>query len=664
MSPPSTLFLLSLLPVALTLVLQPASDPTAAYNYPTGFPASHHINGHLSNHTANKTHPHALPSFTAVPIDPSNRTLVDALNFGIYAGQKLAHRNCTNVAGHNHHAANQPAWINRHTHGIPHATATTKPAPSPTSGTFPFAAAPASEGVGSLSPSVHDASIQIHPQMDDPIVPQPPGMQDPAVARVYSLGMKIGEQRCNLSASAVDVSTHHPGTKGALLPGVAKVDSDFNSQIRPAEKRYINPTAAAEMDEGMNDVKPHHWWNFFGKREQKREDHSDAWVNGQEYCADIPNYDAHGVVHGTKKSCITPPGLHGKQKGSRTIPEDKVSKGSDTDVEKKGNHPQPSAATSMHPPRSLPWVYLLLLGISVFISCFHTSMAAEPALHPQLQATGLAKRRARVICLEYRQRIHGHIQGGERLIGGHCFASPAGQAKRSDTPATIDQQETNLLAEAEEHAVSTEAEVVDIDATLGSKPSTLSCPGGTSTPCSFSAAKGFRPPRLLVGTSFLLLTSLLLSTHLIPSATAPVFPASKRDPNLEPVENPTVKEQPASPPNSGKRSHSAPFPIPKPSRTLHLAALLLFTLLFSTARAAPVDQMRQSLAPVLTPTPTVLSPLTSTPTMFPLPSSPLSPQRSPSRPARASPNSSTTSRGCLPRNLSPSLRAASGTPPR
>jgi len=179
-----------------------------------------------------------------------------------------------------------------------------------------------------------------------------------------------------------------------------------------------------------------------------------------------------------------------------------------------------------------------------------------------------------VICLEYTIRTHGHVQGGQRLIGGHCYPWPPGKEKRSGTSATIDEQEYDILAEAEEK----EVEIVD---TNEPKRSTLYCPGGTSNTCSFSAARGFRPPRW---TYFLLLTSLVLTTHVIPYAAAA--------PNAHPADNPTGKQPSASPP----KKRNSQTTVPKPTRTLHLAALLLFTLLFSIARAAPVDEMRHSLA--------------------------------------------------------------------
>ncbi len=667
MSPPSTLFLLFLLPVALTLVPQPKSYPTAFYHYPTGLPASNHLNGHLSNPTANKTHPYPHASFTAVPLDFSNRTLVDALNFGLGAGQKLAHRNCTNIAGHNHHPANLPAGMTPQASGIPHATATIHSASTPPSGASPSAAAPASQGgeaIGRRSPQVDGALTQIYPQTDDPIILQSMGMKDPAVAQAYALGMKIGVHRCSLPASAFNVSTRHPGTKGALPPGVAKLGSNFNSQVRPAEKRYVNPTAVAEMEEGMDDDTSDGFWKYFGKHEQKRDfwsdfDHwltahattghvnarmdksaekrapktTDAKMTGavsddalrylggkheqkrgfwsdlghamtghrdagmdksaekrvpkttqgteldeakRSFCEYRPNQDGLGAVLGNEKYCVDPPTQHKKRVGSPNIPDDKVSQGSDTDVYKKGNHPQPSASSSIHPPRSLPWVYLLLLAFFTSVSLFSSSAAADPALDPPLQTTGLVER-AKVICLEYTIRTHGHVQGGQRLIGGHCYPWPPGKEKRSGTSATIDEQEYDFLAEAEEKEVG----IVDTNTKLEPKRSTLYCPGGTSNTCSFSAARGFRPPRW---TYFLLLTSLVLTTHVIPYAAAA--------PNAHPADNPTGKQPSASPP----KKRNSQTTVPKPTRTLHLAALLLFTLLFSIARAAPVDEMRHSLA--------------------------------------------------------------------
>jgi len=373
------------------------------------------------------------------------------------------------------------------------------PSSTPPSGASPSAAAPASAGgeaIGRRSPQVDGASTQIYPQTDDPIVLQTMGMQDPAVAQAYALGMKIGEHRCSLPASAFNVSAHHPGTKGALPPGIAKLGSNLNSQIRPAEKRYVNPTAVAEMEGGMDDDTSDGFWKYFGKHEQKRDfwsdfDHwltahattghvnarmdksaekrapktTDAKMTGavsddalrylggkheqkrgfwsdlghamtghrdagmdksaekrvpkttqgteldkakRSFCEYRPNPDGLGAVHGNEKYCVEPPTQHKKRVGSPNIPDDKVSQGSDTDVYKKGNHPQPSAASSIHPPRSLPWVYLLLLAFFTSVSLFSTSAAADPALDPQLQTTGLVER-AHAICLEYRIRIHGHV---------------------------------------------------------------------------------------------------------------------------------------------------------------------------------------------------------------------------------------------------------------
>ena len=658
MCPLSTFFLLSLLPVALTLVLQPTSYPTASYDNPTGLPASHHINGHLSNPTANKTHPYPPPSFTAIPLDFSNRTLVDALNFGLGAGQKLAHRNCTNITGHNHHPANLPALMSLHASGIPHTTAT-MPSSTPPSGASPSAAAPASAGgeaIGRRSPQVDGASTQIYPQTDDPIILQSMGMKDPAVAQAYVLGMKIGEHRCSLPASAFNMSTRHPGTKGALPPGVAKLGSNFNSQVRPPERRYVNPTAVAEMEEGMDDGTSDGFWKYFGKHQQKRGFWSDLGNmmtghrdNGMDksvhkrapktaqatelnkakrsFCKYRPTQDGLGAVHGNEKYGVDRPTQHKKRVGSPDIPDDKVSQGSDTDVYKKGNHPQPSAASSIHPPRSLPWVYLLLLAFFTSVSLFSSSAAADPALDPPLQTTGLVER-AHAICLECRIRIHGHVQGGERLIGEHCYPWPPRKAKRIDTPAKIDEeQESDLLAEAEDEEASG-AEVVNTNTKLEPKKSTLYYPGGTSTTRSFSVARGFRPPRFLGGTYFLLFTSLILTTHVIPyaaAAPAPASPVANGHPNFEPAVKPRGEGHSPSEPEkrnfqanatAGGRSKSATYPIPKPSRALHLAGILLFTLLFSTARAAPVDEMRHSLAastsaPVLTslvPAPTALFP--------------------------------------------------------
>lgn len=570
------------------------------------------------------------------------------------------------------------------------------------------------QAIGRRSPQVDGASTQIYPQTDDPIVLQNMGMQDPAVAQAYAMGMKIGKHHCSLPATVSNVSTHRPETKGALPPGVVKLGSYLNSEIRPAEKQYANPTAVAKMEERMDDDTSSNFWEHPSRHEQKRDFESDneadlqfmathpatgtippdmdksvdqrapkttdvkmteavsddasrhfggkheqkrdIWstiahmMTGQRDAGmnksvgkraskvsnaqmtravsdDAPSYPSseheqkrdiwstighwllrdpedpsdrkralqvtqlntakrdscdyitewlyRGTADGREKYCSNPPRKQKKRAGSPDIPGAKVYQGSDTNLEEKGHHPQSSAAPSTRPPRSLPWVYLLLLGVSIFVSLFSTCTAAEPAPNLQLQTTGVEERaHAQIICLEYGIRTHGHVNGGPRLIGGHCYPWKGGKKKRSDPLATVDAEpEPDLLAGADDKEAS-DVEIIDIDVPLEPKKSTIYCPGGTSTTCSLSAAKRFRP---LLSTYLLLLTSLLLTTHLIPYAAPP-------------TENPPTTQPPASPPQK-RHSHA------KLTRPLHLATLLLFTLLFSTARALPVDEMHHSLAP-------------------------------------------------------------------
>jgi len=673
MSPPSILFLLSLLPVALTLVLQPKS-------YPTGLPASHHINGHLSNHTGNKTHSHPHPSFTPVPLDFSNRTLVDALNFGLGAGQKIAHRNCTNLVDHDFQPSDLPAWMSLHASGIPHATATIHSSSTPLSGALPSATAPASEGgeaIGRRSPQSDGPSTRIHPQTDDPIALQNMGMQDPSVVQAYALGMKIGKHRCSLPASASEGSTHPPGTNGTLPPTAdAKMEVAVNDgALRYFDGKHDNGSThhARTNDDALRYVGGKHeqkrgFWSDLGhlmtghrdegmgKSAAKRAPKTTANLLGdvssgylslksanghdvnkdqhapyqatelekakRNFCMYRPNRDGNGAVHGNQKYCVNPPAPR-KREGPPNNPEEKVSQGSATNVQRKNNHPKHSAATSSHPPRSLPRTYLLLLGFSMFVSLFSTSMAAGPALDPPPQTTGLVERVPRM-CFEWGQRFHGHAEGGPQVV---CWRGMPGREKRSGNFATTDKQESGLLPEAEESGASG-AELTNEEP---KSKSTLYCPGGTSNTCSVSAAKGFRPPRFLVGTYILLLTSLVLTTHVIPyaaAATAPIIPLETASqvadghPNAHPPAKTTGKEHPntahddlgLSPASSlkkrqpqangaGGRLKSATSPVPKPSRTLLLGVLLLFTFLFTTARAAPVDEMRHSHAPAAASTP-------------------------------------------------------------
>ena len=292
---------------------------------------------------------------------------------------------------------------------------------------YPSSAAPASEGgeaVGRRSPQVDGTSTQILPDSNYTVTPQDLEGSDPAVAQAYALGVATGRFVSGCTPRLPGCTPRLPGLNNTLMPGsgnsgnhkrrIEDILGDKRSSISDLDLLVGGPTldietpsTAAGLEMPKRSCRVQYYENEQGRvmketicqggnkypDEDSSDDHqklrkrsfisqiSDLakrkkdcyWkyymvgedVYKQEYCRKTQRSigGSNGGLFGTKPSSDSDQG--GTTKNDRILPRHCGWRGHLC-----------SAASSVHPPTSLKWVYLL--SFSLFLTstlCFPSAIS-------------------------------------------------------------------------------------------------------------------------------------------------------------------------------------------------------------------------------------------------------------------------------------------------